>query len=63
MKILTENQLFVINTLIARGAEWVAQSIKTSWQKGETAYIDSRVKARKGLMRKMEKGNKEAQKD
>lgn len=60
MKILTENQIFVLVTLENRGAPMVANSIRNSWENGETNYIDSRVKAGKGLKRKMNQGNNEA---
>jgi hypothetical protein len=63
MKTLTEHQIFVIKTLEYRGCNWIAQSIRTSWEKGEYAYIDDRAtKAQKGMIRHMHKGNAQAHK-
>jgi len=56
---LTKNQNFVIDTLRNRGAEWTADSIEKSWKNGKPNYIDSRLRAGRGIRRKLNQGNKE----
>lgn len=58
---LTENQRQVIDTLRARGADFTAASVERQWIEGEaTAYVDTRMPARRGLVRMMVQGNREA---
>ena len=59
-KPLTENQQYVISTLIHRGACFTARCFEDAWGKGQAYYIDSRNGARKGLQRAIDRGNKEA---
>lgn len=60
MRELTENQQYVISTLIHRGACFTARCFEDAWTQGKTYYIDARNGARKGLVRAIDKGNKEA---
>ena len=60
MKTLTANQLEVIDILNRRGAGFTASATKDAWEKGETYYLDTRNSARRGLVRKFERANKQA---
>lgn len=57
---LTENQQYVIATLSARGASFVAEATRRHWENSESYYVDARCGAAKGLRRKFNQGNREA---
>ena len=60
MRTLTETQQYVISVLVARGACFTARCFEEAWLKGQTYYIDARNEARKGIVRAIDQGNKEA---
>jgi hypothetical protein len=57
---LSENQKFVLSTLVSRGAHFVADVTRSHWEKGESYYLDARCGAANGIRRKFNQGNKEA---
>jgi hypothetical protein len=61
VKTLTENQREVLALLRARGADWTAEATEQAWRKGERYYIDSRNAAKRGIARRFEQGNREAE--
>ena len=60
MKELTSNQKFVIDALNYRGAFSAAHDFETAWKLGKMHQLDARNGARHGLVRLIDKGNKEA---
>jgi hypothetical protein len=60
MNSLTENQHFVLDVLRQRGADFTANATEAAWLEGKRYYLDTRCSARKGLVRKFNKGNQEA---
>lgn len=60
MKQLTENQKYVISCLNHRGAAGAAYDFERAWTQGKQHQLDARNGARKGLVRAIDQGNKEA---
>ncbi len=56
---LTENQRNVLASLRAREMFLLADATEQHWRRGETYYLDPRVKAT-GLRRAFARGNREA---
>lgn len=57
---LTNDQLYVIEQLNARGAYSAAHDFETAWKCGQPHYLDARNGARRGLVRAIDKGNADA---
>lgn len=60
MKQLTQNQQYVINALNHRGAFGAANDFEVAWKLGKEHQLDARNGCRRGLVRAIDQGNKEA---
>jgi hypothetical protein len=58
-KTLTRHQVRVLALLRAHGLLLIADETEKRWRRGETYYVDLRIKAR-GLRRAFEQGNRDA---
>lgn len=64
MRKLTRNQIWCIEEMRHRKMDMLAAVFEEHWRKGETHYIDDRVKCNlKGAIRRIGLGNAEAEKN
>jgi hypothetical protein len=60
-KKLTFNQRLVLAALRVKGADITAAATERHWRNGQRYYLDTRNSARRGLVRRFEQGNREAE--
>ena len=61
MKPLTQLQAEILETLRKRGADFTAAATERHWLAGKAYYLDTRNSARRGLVRKFNKANQQAE--